>query len=79
MKVKTQQLIDRSLGKILIGINLFAARILGMVLKRNHSIQHPPNTILKSGPILHRKVNCRSLFDQALIQQKVLCVECFEE
>ena len=46
MKVKTQQLIDRSLGNVLIGINLFAARILGMVLKRNHSIQHPPNTIL---------------------------------
>lgn len=46
MKLSVKQQIDSVLGYTLITFNLLLAKFLGFILKRNHSANNPPNTIV---------------------------------
>ncbi len=46
MKLQFKRRIDFILGNFLVGINLIAAKTLGFLLRRNHSIKAEPSTII---------------------------------
>lgn len=46
MKLKTKEWIDFFVGNILIAINVIPVRILGLLIKRDHSLKQNPSTII---------------------------------
>lgn len=46
MKLKTKERLDFFLGNLLIAINVIPVRILGLVIRRNHTVKQAPNTII---------------------------------
>jgi ADP-heptose:LPS heptosyltransferase len=46
LKLRSKQQIDKYLGGLLVTLNLAAARLLGFVLRRNHSLEKKPAHIL---------------------------------
>lgn len=46
MNLRLKQFIDVYIGKALLVVNLILVRGLGMLLRRNHTLQKPPQTIL---------------------------------
>jgi ADP-heptose:LPS heptosyltransferase len=45
MNVQTKQFIDKYLGNVLLWFHIIFVRLLGVLLRRNHQISRPPNTI----------------------------------